>query len=100
MTALPYFYIPFIDALQNEFMLDENTSKHVIQVLRMKKGDALQLTDGKGNLLTAVIVDDHKKKCIVKKKESVYRDPDIKKISIAISLLKNGSRFEWFLEKA
>jgi len=98
--AFPYFYIPFIDSLQTEFTLDENTSKHAIQVLRMKKGDAMQLTDGKGNLLTATIMDDHKKKCIVKKKENFYKDPDIKKITIAISLLKNGSRFEWFLEKA
>ena len=100
MTSLPYFYIQSIDPLQTEFILDENTSKHIVQVLRMKKEDALRLTDGKGNLLTTTIVDDHKKKCIVKKKEVHHVDQDLKKVTIAISLLKNGSRFEWFLEKA
>jgi len=100
MTTPPYFHIPSIDSLQTEFTLDADTARHVIQVLRMKIGDELQLTDGKGSLLTAIIIDDHKKNCRVKKKETLYKNNDTKKITIAISLLKNGSRFEWFLEKA
>jgi 16S rRNA (uracil1498-N3)-methyltransferase len=98
--ALPYFYIPFIDPSQEEFAFDENTSKHIVQVLRMKKGDVVQLTDGIGNLLTATITDDHKKKCVVKKEHGHYIDRHHKKITVVISLLKNTSRFEWFLEKA
>ena len=93
MEQLPYFYIPVIDSAQNEFILDENTSKHVIQVLRMKKGEALRLADGLGHLLSATIIDDHKKKCAVKKQQIHFRERDVKKITIAISLLKNASRF-------
>ncbi|HTS43815.1 MAG TPA: RsmE family RNA methyltransferase [Puia sp.] len=97
---LPYFYIPFFDPSHKEIQLDEDTSKHAIQVLRMKRGGKLQLTDGKGNVLTAVITGDQKKKCIVEIEEAKLIKPEGRKITIAISLLRNTSRFEWFLEKA
>ena len=32
-------------------MLEEDASRHVVQVLRMKKGDVVKLTDGKGNII-------------------------------------------------
>jgi len=69
-------------------------------VLRMKKEEFLQLTDGKGNIVSARIEDDHKKKVIVKIEERKFHSPGKRKITIAISLLKNANRFEWFLEKA
>jgi 16S rRNA (uracil1498-N3)-methyltransferase len=65
----------------------------------MKKGESLKLTDGKGNLLTAEISNDHKKHCGVKITDSRFTPHDSRKITIAISLLKNSNRFEWFLEK-
>lgn len=98
--ALPFFYIPTYDPASSGLTLDEDNSRHVIQVLRMRPGEALQLTDGKGNLLTATIVDDHKKKCRVAIKTAVTTPPRPANITIAISPLKNNSRFEWFLEKA
>jgi 16S rRNA (uracil1498-N3)-methyltransferase len=98
--ALPFFYIPSYSTEQQEVVLDEDNSRHVIQVLRMKIGDPLQLTDGKGALLTASILDGHKKKCVVKVISAQTLPPKEQKVSIAISPLKNASRFEWFLEKA
>jgi 16S rRNA (uracil1498-N3)-methyltransferase len=96
---LPIFYIE--EPASSDFMtLSEEASKHVVQVLRMQHGEKLQLTDGAGTLLQAEIVDAHKKKAtvrVIEKKNSVQKDS---KISIGISLLKNSSRFEWFLEKA
>jgi 16S rRNA (uracil1498-N3)-methyltransferase len=97
---LPFFYISEYDDLQKQIILDEDVSKHIVQVLRMKKGEKLNLTNGKGNLLTAEIIDDHKKHCSVKITDSRFTPHDSRKITIAISLLKNSSRFEWFLEKA
>jgi 16S rRNA (uracil1498-N3)-methyltransferase len=96
---LPFFYINDYDGSQNEISLDEDVSKHIVQVLRMKNGEYLNLTDGKGNLLTAEIIHHHKKHCEVKIFETSNRQPITRKITIAISLLKNASRFEWFLEK-
>jgi 16S rRNA (uracil1498-N3)-methyltransferase len=99
-VALPFFYNPEYDPSQKQIVLDEDTSKHIVQVLRMKEGETLNLTDGKGNLLTTEILDDHKKHCKVKVQGTRYKDQDARRITIAISLLKNSSRFEWFLEKA
>jgi 16S rRNA (uracil1498-N3)-methyltransferase len=97
---LPFFYLSEYTLGQQTIVLSEETSKHVVQVLRMRIGEMLQLTDGKGSLLTVSIIDDHKKKCTVEVKETVYNKAVSNKATIAISLLKNASRFEWFLEKA
>ena len=97
---LPFFYISDYDPSQKEIVLDEDTSRHVVQVLRMKIGEQLNLTDGKGSLLTCKLIEEHKKHCRVQQL-SISESPAPKKnISIAVSLLKNPSRFEWFLEKA
>jgi 16S rRNA (uracil1498-N3)-methyltransferase len=98
--TLPFFYINNYNATQKEIVLDEDTSKHIVQVLRMKVGEELNLTDGKGNLITCSITDNHKKHCSVKADATSYQKPATRKVSIAISLLKNSNRFEWFLEKA
>ncbi len=107
MMNLPFFYISDYDGTQNEIVLNEETSRHVVQVLRMKVGEQLNLTDGKGNLLTCEIADDNKKHCLVKVEGTRYlptgqagKTQDTRRVSIAISLLKNANRFEWFLEKA
>src|SRR6187200_915910 len=98
--ALPFFYISGFTSSQKEIVLDEDTSRHVVQVLRMKEGEKLNLTDGKGSLITAEVIDAHKKHCSVKIIDTQHTPQDSRKVTIAISLLKNTSRFEWFLEKA
>lgn len=97
--ALPFFYINSFTG--EEFItLDEDTSRHVVQVLRMDEGEKLNLTDGKGNLLTCEINQADKKHCNVRILQAINYKQKTKNITIAISLLKNTNRFEWFLEKA
>ncbi|MDF2187436.1 RsmE family RNA methyltransferase [Paraflavitalea sp. CAU 1676] len=98
--SLPIFYIESAAAVNDIITLPEEASKHIIQVLRKQVGELVQLTDGVGNLLTAEIINDHKKKCGVRINDAVYTAPAKRRITVAISLLKNASRFEWFLEKA
>lgn len=98
--ALPFFYLADYDPSIDEIELDEENSRHIIQVLRMKNEEELHLTDGSGHLLLARIIDDHKKKCKVQVVERTQRSPLTNHIIVAISLLKNVNRFEWFLEKA
>jgi 16S rRNA (uracil1498-N3)-methyltransferase len=95
---LPIFYHQEINA--DFITLTEDASRHVVQVLRMQHGENLQLTDGAGYLGTAEIVDPHKKKTTVRITSRTYAAQNQNRISIGISLLKNSSRFEWFLEKA
>lgn len=96
---LPIFFIETFSS-HDILTLNEDTSKHIVQVLRMKPSERLHLSDGAGNLLTAEILDDHKKKCTVKIIERKAIQKKQKEVSVAFSLLKNTSRFEWFLEKA
>ena len=98
MMSLPYFYEPFIT--QSHYNLSEQTSKHCIQVLRMQENEKLNLTDGKGNLYTAVITKANKKNCEVRIETTTNYKAQTANISIAISLLKNPTRLEWFMEKA
>ncbi len=98
--SLSYFYIKQFDPSQQEIELDEDASYHIVHVLRMKPEQKLQLTDGKGNLIMGHILSSHKKHCIIKVEETTYKEQGSGKISIAISLVKNVARFEWFLEKA
>jgi|GEM_PF-5293923 len=62
--ALPFFYTE--DLRQDVVQLDEDTSKNVIQVLRMEIGERVLLTDGKGSKAEADIIDDNRKRCVVK----------------------------------
>jgi 16S rRNA (uracil1498-N3)-methyltransferase len=96
--ALPYF---FIDGLtEKQLQLDEDTSKHMISVLRMQRGEEVLLTDGKGRKAKAQIVDDNRKRCVVEI-STTEEEPESKPhVAIGISIVKNASRFEWFLEKA
>ncbi|GAO45003.1 RsmE family RNA methyltransferase [Flavihumibacter petaseus] len=97
--SLPFFYVEG-PLPESEIQLDEQNSRHAISVLRMTAGEELQVTDGKGNLQTAVIIDPHKKKAVVRVLSSVFTPLPANRVTIGISLLKNVSRLEWFLEKA
>jgi 16S rRNA (uracil1498-N3)-methyltransferase len=98
--ALAFFYSEEIKADSAQFVLNEETSKHAVQVLRMQNGAQLLLTDGRGNLFTVEIIDDNRKKCTVKILSVITQPPPAKKNTVAVSLVKNNTRFEWFLEKA
>ena len=74
---------------------------HCLKVLRMRRGDTLVFTDGKGNLYEGVITSDNPSgmtasvtSVIIKAGKSDYR------LHVAISPLKNDDRLEWFIEKA
>ncbi len=98
--ALPFFYKEDMNLSISDVVLDEDTSKHIVQVLRMKVGEQLQLTDGKGKKITTEITDGNRKKCTVRIVETTNCKSHNTNITIAISLIKNNTRFEWFLEKA
>ena len=98
--AIPYFYFAHLATMQEEFVLNENSSRHIVQVLRMQPGEDLRLTDGRGLSVLARISEANKKRCIVHIIDKQKQEPPKGKVSIALSLLKNASRFEWFLEKS
>jgi 16S rRNA (uracil1498-N3)-methyltransferase len=82
-------------------VLGEQESRHIVKALRLRKGDVLHLTDGKGNLYPAKIIDDNIKKCTVEV-ISQCEDKNLLPyhLHIAIAPTKNSDRLEWFVEKA
>ncbi len=93
------FYAP--DVSGDIHILNEKESKHIIRVLRMKKGASVRLIDGKGNLYEGIIADPDQRKCSIQIL-SVIKDFEKRnyRLHIAISPLKNPERFEWFIEKS
>ena len=93
------FYIPQVTG--KRIAPDAAESKHMVKVLRMKKGDRVHVVDGTGGFYEAEITDDNPKKCVLSvlnsKHEFGKRDF---RLHIAIAPTKNNDRFEWFLEKA
>lgn len=97
---LPFFYHPQLDEEQKMITLDEPTSKHCIQVLRMQEGEQMMLTDGRGKkALVAIIVTD-RKRCGVRVDHMDIIQPRPHRFSLGIAFTKNNSRNEWLLEKA
>ncbi len=70
-------------------------------VLRLKNGDTIHLTDGKGNLYEARITDSQGKKVsvdIISLRENYGKRNYY--LHLAVAPTKNIERFEWFIEKA
>ena len=93
------FYIANISGSKLE--LEEKESRHAVKVLRLKKGNHVNLVDGKGGFYNAVITEANPKKCrlSILHSQQEYGKKNFK-IHIAIAPTKNITRFEWFLEKA
>ena len=92
------FYSNFSES-QDEIVVNENDSKHIIKSYRKNIGDIIKFTNGDGLLAETKIIYKGKKikvkilNILKKKREKIS-------IHIAISPLKNPSRLEWFVEKA
>jgi 16S rRNA (uracil1498-N3)-methyltransferase len=81
--------------------LGEEESRHAVKVLRLGVGSRLHLTDGRGTLYEAEIVNPSPRGCDVRVVSSVWKfGARDYRLTMAVAPTKNGDRFEWFLEKA
>ena len=99
IDMLPFFHIPYLPegAL---IELDSDTSHHIAQVLRMKAGESLHVTDGAGSLLTGCLQSVSKKTCVLSVTDRRFEKRSGRNVHLAISPVKNTGRMEWFIEKA
>ena len=81
--------------------LPQDEAGHCLRVLRMKEGDRLLITDGKGSFYNAVISVAQGKRCIVHIESEERQEPLWKGyLHIAMAPTKLMERNEWFVEKA
>ena len=92
------FYSKF-NANNKLITINETDSKHITRSFRKNKGDLIRITNGEGLLCEAEILEKGKN-IKVKVISRIIHEPDKLSIHVAISPLKNISRFEWFVEKA
>lgn len=74
--------------------------QHIIKVLRMRDGEEIFVTDGKGNLANGKLVFEGKKVSLDIKEIQKNLPEFSPKLHIAIAPTKNIDRIEFFLEKA
>ncbi len=86
--------------LNSEVILSQEESYHAAQVLRMRIGDIIHLTDGLGHLFKGELINVDSKKSLVRLTEEIPQKSATSNLHIAIAPTKNIDRFEWFLEKA
>ncbi len=95
-----YFYAPSLDNSVSQFTLGPEESRHIVKVLRKQAGDQLVLTNGKGFLFTAEILEASPKRCTARVLESRKSLPPRFELTLAVAPTKRVERFQWFLEKA
>ncbi len=92
------FYAPDISV---NLELPEEESGHCARVLRLREGDEILITDGKGLFYKALLTSVHPKHCGVEVLESWTQPPLWKgNVHIAVAPTKHMDRMEWFVEKA
>ncbi|WP_250436535.1 16S rRNA (uracil(1498)-N(3))-methyltransferase [Hanstruepera flava] len=94
------FYNPNLTKESHQIIFDKDESRHIAKVLRKNINDELHITNGKGLLFTASILENHIKQCIA---QVVSVDTKIKpkyNLHLAVAPTKMNDRYEWFLEKA
>jgi 16S rRNA (uracil1498-N3)-methyltransferase len=93
------FYLPGIYGKTIQLSLEE--SRHCVKVLRLKKGDRIQLMNGKGSIFEAAILDPDPKGCQLEIVDEISISNNRNyQLTIAIAPTKNIDRLEWFLEKS
>lgn len=95
----PFFHLSDIPSAGGDAVFPEDSSRHIVSVLRMREGEPLRVVDGKGTMASARIADAHKKHCRIEILDVAFIHDSRKPMTLAVSLLKNPSRFEWMLEK-
>jgi 16S rRNA (uracil1498-N3)-methyltransferase len=92
----------FFDAraqLAASMELDAAESTHITKAMRLRTGDEITLTDGKGKLFRARI-EVIKHHVHVHKAEEIPTEDTVVNLELAIAPTKNNDRLEWFIEKA
>ncbi len=90
----------FFGQIFPEITIDNDEQQHIAKVLRMREGEEIYLTDGKGNLAKGTLIFEGKK-VTLNVAEVQENLPDFSpKLHIAIAPTKNIDRIEFFLEKA
>lgn len=98
--SMQLFYQEHINPEDTSIVFTKDESRHIAKVLRKKEGDVLHVTNGKGYLFIAEIVQANPSQCLAKITDQQADTPKPYRLHLAVAPTKMNDRFEWFLEKA
>mgnify|MGYP003466645131 CR=1 FL=1 len=90
----------FFGEIFPDVKINDEEQQHIVKVLRMREGEEIFVTDGKGNLAKGNLVFEGKKVFLDVKKIKENLPEFSPKLHIAIAPTKNIDRIEFFVEKA
>jgi len=91
------FYQP---DFEQSLALTDDEAFHAAKVLRLREGEQVRVTNGKGYWYNAIIKKNNPKRCELQLIHAEAVLPRSYRIEIAIAPTKNIDRVEWFVEKA
>jgi 16S rRNA (uracil1498-N3)-methyltransferase len=94
------FYNLNLNHNDKELTLFDSEHSHLTKVLRKKIDEIVYLTNGRGYLFEAMIVQINSKDTKLKILSSLKKPKMNYYLNVAISPTKKNDRFEWFIEKA
>jgi 16S rRNA (uracil1498-N3)-methyltransferase len=92
------FYAP--DVKPGAHSLGADEARHLVQVLRAKPGDTVELADGRGAVFAAEIMALEKRHVLLTVGQPECYPKVGPGLTMMVSPTKHTDRFEWFLEKA
>ncbi|MBS1550421.1 MAG: 16S rRNA (uracil(1498)-N(3))-methyltransferase [Bacteroidetes bacterium] len=88
------------DIIGESVTIDAEEQQHIAKVLRMKEGDELYVTDGKGSVAKGNLYFEGKK-ALLNSIEIQHNTPEFPfRLHVAIAPTKNMDRIDFFVEKA
>ncbi len=94
------FYNPNLIKSSDNIIFSREESKHISKVLRQKEGDILKVTNGKGLLFSAKIINASPRECTAMVLEVEQQEKESYHLHLAVAPTKMNDRYEWFLEKS
>ncbi len=89
-----------IDAANRQILLAGSSFHHLIHVLRKKKGDELDVFDGRGNVYRARLEEIAKDQAVLAiLREQVVASSSGISLTLAVAMLK-GKKMQWLVQKA
>jgi len=81
-------------------VLNGEESHHAVKALRLREGQEVMVTNGKGVWCRGILGSSHAKGILVYITETILHAQRPYDLHLAVAPTKNIDRFEWFLEKA
>ena len=93
-------FVPTETLKDERIALDHANSRHFLNVLRLKRGDEVELFDGRGATARCVIADASRGCVMLERQGEVQHRPPPRCRLILCACISKGKRMEWTIEKA